>query len=261
MLPVLLFIAILAFLVFVIYFYKPGKKISLPEGYQELLSAHVAFYRNLDTAGKARFENMIRELLGYVHIHGVKTEVTDLDRILIAASGVIPIFGFPDWKYYNLRDILLYPGAFDKEDFSIDASGNTIGLVGSGTMQQMMILSKPALYHGFSPASEKENTGIHEFVHLLDKEDGSVDGLPENLLGKEYTHLWLNLMAKEIEAIKNGESDLNAYGATNQAEFFAVAAEYFFTSPDMFQTHHPELYELMTKIFQQQPLRNGIKKS
>lgn len=255
MLPVLLFIAILTFLVFVIYFYKPRNKISLPEGYQEMLSVHVAYYRALDSAGKTRFEILIRDLLGYVHIHGVKTEVTDLDRLLIAASGVIPIFGFREWKYYNLRDILLYPGAFDKEDFTIDASGNTLGLVGSGTLQQMMILSKPALYHGFSPASEKENTGIHEFVHLLDKEDGSVDGLPESLLGKAYTLTWLNLMAKEMEAIRNGESDLNAYGATSQAEFFAVAAEYFFTSPRLFQIHHPELYDLMTRIFQQDPAK------
>lgn len=259
MLPVLLFLGILALLVFVIYFYKPGKKISMPVGYQQMLTDHVTFYRVLDAPGKTRFESMIRELLGYIRIHGVKTEVTDLDRLLIAASGVIPIFGFPEWKYYNLRDILLYPGAFDKEDFAIDGTGNTLGMVGNGTMQQMMILSKPSLYHGFSPISEKENTGIHEFVHLLDKADGSVDGLPESLLGKDYIQPWLNLIAKEIEAIKNGESDLNAYGATNQAEFFAVAAEYFFTSPELFQTHHAELYQMMTRIFQQHPMRHENK--
>ncbi len=39
---------------------------------------------------------------------------------------------------------------------------------------------------------ERENTGIHEFVHLLDKEDGSVDGLPEALLAKQYTLPWLH---------------------------------------------------------------------
>ncbi len=255
MIPFLVFLGALGLLVFLLYFKRPVKKFALPLGYRQMLTEHVAFYRALDTAGKLRFEDRLSELLGYIRIHGVKTEVTDLDRILIGASGVIPIFGFPEWKYYNLRDILLYPGAFDQENFKIDNAGNTLGMVGNGALQQMMILSKPSLYHGFNPASEKENTGIHEFAHLLDKEDGAVDGLPEALLAKQYTLPWLNLIAKEIESIKKGESDINVYGATNQAEFFAVAAEYFFTNPEQFQTRHAELYGLMTEIFRQHPTR------
>jgi Mlc titration factor MtfA (ptsG expression regulator) len=120
-------------------------------------------------------------------------------------------------------------------------------------MQQMMILSKPALYRGFDNASDKENTGIHEFVHLLDKEDGDVDGLPEALLAKQYTIPWLNLIADNIAEIKKGRSDINVYGVTNKAEFFAVASEYFFEQPELFKKKHMALYELMTKIFQQPP--------
>ena len=218
-----------------------------------ILATHIAFYRNLDEAGKIRFQNKVKELLGYVKIHGVKTEVTDLDRLLIASSGVIPIFGFPEWKYYNLRDILLYPGAFNEIDFSIGKDADITGMVGNGTMQRMMILSKPALYSGFAGVSHKENTGIHEFVHLLDKEDGDVDGFPEALLQKQYIVPWLNLIAQNIAEIKEGKSDINVYGATNKAEFFAVAAEYFFEQPEKFKKKHAELYQLMTQIFNQHP--------
>ena len=253
MAPILVLIFIIAGAVLFMRYKRPAKTIVLPEGYKNILTEHVAFYRNLDQAGKTRFEEKIKEFLSYIRIHGVKTEVTDLDRLLIASSGVIPIFGFPEWKYYNLADILLYPDSFNEIDFSTEEDADILGMVGSGTMQRMMILSKPALHRGFADTSLKENTGIHEFVHLLDKEDGDVDGLPEALLEKQYTVPWLNLISDGIEEINKGESDFNVYGAKNKAEFFAVAAEYFFEQPVLFQKNHTALYDLMSKVFNQYP--------
>ncbi len=128
-----------------------------------------------------------------------------------------------------------------------------MGMVGSGAMNYTMILSKPSLYEGFSDKSDKENTGIHEFVHLVDKTDGVVDGVPELLLDKSEVSPWLHLMHTYIAAIKKDETDINPYGATNEAEFLAVASEYFFERPLLFEQKHPELYVLMEKIFRQDP--------
>jgi MtfA peptidase len=233
---------------------RPVKKIQLPNGYEQLLAKHVSFYRALEDEGKRRFEEKIREFLAYIRIHGVGTKVDDLDLLLVAASGIIPVFGFPEWRYYNLKDILLYPNTFYEEDFSTSGKGrDVLGMVGNGPLQMMMILSKPALHQGFDDSSGRENAGIHEFVHLLDKEDGVVDGLPEALLKRQYTLPWLKFMAENIAAIKAGKSDINIYGSKNEAEFLAVAAEYFFTQPGMFKRNHSDLYELMTQIFHQHP--------
>ena len=90
-------------------------------------------------------------------------------------------------------------------------------------------------------------------MHLLDKEDGDVDGLPEALLNRQYIIPWLELMKQNMDAIQSGNSDINAYAVTSKAEFFAVAAEYFFGRPDIFKEKHAELYQLMTKIFHQEP--------
>jgi MtfA peptidase len=79
-----------------------------------------------------------------------------------------------------------------------------------------------------------------------------VDGIPEFILGKEYILPWLQLMQQEIKQIMESRSDINPYGATNQAEFFAVVSEYFFERPDLLQSNHPELYELLATIFKQQ---------
>jgi Mlc titration factor MtfA (ptsG expression regulator) len=191
-----------------------------------------------------------------VRIDGIDTSVNDLDKLLVAASAVIPVFGFQKWKYYNLRNVLLYPGSFNKDEFL--ASGyeqNTLGMIGNGPMQKVMILSKPALHFGFQMEPPKENTGIHEFVHLLDKEDGDVDGLPEALLNRKFNSKWIELMNKNIQTIIEGRSDINDYGASNKAEFFAVTSEYFFNRPDLFKENHPELFDLMCKIFNQDPMK------
>jgi len=251
---IIVLLIILISIPIVIFYKRPAKKILLPGMYKKILSENVAFYRSLNNKEQISFEEKIKEFLGYVRITGVETNVEDIDKLLVAASAIIPIFGFPEWKYYNLREVLLYPETFDKEEFlSTNNRRNTLGMVGNGPMQRVMILSKPALHAGFINTQSMDNTGIHEFIHLIDKEDGDVDGLPEALLTRKYIVPWLNLMNESIHAIIEGRSDINIYGATNKAEFFAVAAEYFFKRPDLFKEKHKELYTLMTQIFQQTP--------
>ncbi|SFQ43217.1 M90 family metallopeptidase [Parafilimonas terrae] len=225
----------------------------LPDNFRSLLNEHVAFYKNLNDADKIKFESRIQDFLSYTRINAVNTEITSLDKLLVASSAIIPTFGF-NWHYYNLADVLLYDETFSEDEFAVNAkSANVLGMVGTGAMQRMMILSKPALRQGFANEISKSNTGIHEFVHLLDKADGDTDGIPEELMSRQYTIPWLKYMSEEIEKMKEGKSDINIYGATNKAEFFAVASEYFFGSPERFKKNHPELFDLMTKIFHQNP--------
>lgn len=253
--PIIVLIVLGLLIVFFIMYKRPAKKVILPTGFRKLLSQHVSYYRRLNKKNQLRFEEKLKEFLGYVRIDGVDTSVDDIDRLLIASSAVIPVFGFDKWKYYNLKNVLLYPGSFNKSEYL--ASGyekNTLGMIGSGPMQRVMILSKPALRNGFQMEPSRENTGIHEFVHLLDKEDGDVDGLPEALLNRKYNKQWIELVNKNIGAILSGLSDINYYGASNNAEFFAVASEYFFNCPELFKENHPQLFDAMCTIFNQNPI-------
>ena len=251
---VLLFIAIVVFLLNGIKKKKAVFKIEpLPGSYKILLQQHVAFYRALNTEEKNLFENKMAAFLSTVTIEGIKTEVEDIDRVLIAASAIIPIFAFKDWHYPNLTNILLYPEHFN-EDFDMEGNEKPVmGMVGNGSMNDKMILSKPALHEGFKNETDKNNTAIHEFVHLLDKMDGSTDGIPEIFLEKQYIIPWVNLMHKNISKILANKSDINPYGASSKTEFFAVAAEYFFERPVLFKSKHPELFAIMEDIFNQYP--------
>jgi len=239
-----------------LYFLLKKKKPAiepLTDDDKKILEDYVGFYHNLDSTDKLRFEQKVAEFFSAVRIEGVGLEMTTLDELLIASSAVIPIFGFDDWQYRNLSSVLLYPDTFNK-DFQFDgAERNIMGMVGTGYMNGQMILSRSALRHGFSKSAGKENTAIHEFVHLLDKSDGATDGIPENLMSHEYTLPWLKMMHEEIDRIADNKSDINPYAITNEAEFFAVVSEYFFEKPELLKDKHPELYHQLSIIFAQQP--------
>lgn len=227
------------------------KDTPFPENWRKILQDNVAFYRTLSAEDKKRFETEILIFLHETRVTGIKTEVDDLTLVLAAASAEIPVFGFPDWEYPNLGEILIYPGAFTK-DFRTEGEGRNVwGMVGTGLMEGVMILSKPALIGGFRNTNDKQNVGIHEFAHLIDAADGEYDGIPKVFLQNQYILPWIEAMAKEKKRIDSGESKMNPYGGTSPVEFFAVAAEYFFEHPEAMKKNKPELYELLTRIFQQ----------
>ena len=250
----LLAILILALfgLLLILFFRAKKKNIitgPIPETFRKILEEHVPFYKNLDDDRKQEFENRIQHFLASTRITGIKTTVEDIDRVLIASSAVIPIFNFSGWEYVNLHEVLLYPDSFDHEFQQEGAHRSIIGMVGSGGMNHVMILSQHELRQAFINKTGKTNTAIHEFVHLVDKTDGTIDGVPEFIVEKKYILPWLQLMRKEIELILKDRSDIDPYGATNEAEFFAVVSEYFFERPKLLKEKHPDLYKLLSEIF------------
>ena len=224
---------------------------TFPIAWRAILEEKVLFYHNLAPAEKVRFEHDISRFLKNVRITGVNTDVDITDKLLVASSAAIPVFGFPDWDYTFLDEVLLYPGSFDR-NFTIHSREEVItGMVGTGTMEGKMILSKPSLHRGFGVETDKQNVGVHEFIHLLDKEDGDIDGIPATLMNKKYSIPWLKLIRQKTEEIHGGEKDINPYGATHEREFFAVIGEYFFERPQLLRENHPDLYNLLTKAFNQ----------
>ena len=232
-----------------------------PTDWRIILIRDVSFYNSLSEEEKTRFEYKVQEFLLNCRITGIETTIDTRDKILVASSAVIPIFEFDGWKYSNIHEVLLYPSTFN-EKFETEGSERRIaGMVGDGSMEGMMILSQQALRHGFKNESDKENTAIHEFVHLIDKTDGNIDGIPSLLLEKQYSIPWIDLISKKIDEIYEGDSGINPYGGTNRAEFFAVVSEYFFERPKLLKRNHPNLYNLLERIFKQDMSSRNLNKN
>ncbi len=225
-----------------------------PGEWKRILEQKVPFYQALSAPDQGRFREEVHIFLREKRITGITTSVDDTIRVLVAASAIIPIFGFPGWEWEHIREILIYPTSFDEGYQMGSAQEHPIsGMVGTGAMNRMMILSKQDLLQGFQQPSHGQNVGIHEFTHLLDKSDGTVDGVPEVALPGRALRPWLNLVQTEMDKIRRGHSDINPYGLTNEAEFFAVVSEYFFEKPVRMKQKHPELYSMLEQIFHQDP--------
>jgi len=146
---------------------------------------------------------------------------------------------------------LIYPDSFD-ENYQIDEDSrrDTLGMVGAGHLSGVMILSKPALVAGFEIAGDKRNVGIHEFAHLVDKADGSIDGIPPGVPA-DVARTWIQWVAKELAYPPAKSSHINTYAYTNEAEYFAVLVEYFFEAPGILQQKNPRVYDMLEKMIRQ----------
>lgn len=227
------------------------QKVKTPDKWKTILYERVHFYKNLDANQRVQFEFDIQRFLADVRISGIQTTVSIEDRLLVASSAVIPLFGFPAWTYSHLNEVLLYPSSFDR-NYNLNNPDEIItGMVGNGPMEGKVIFSKPSLHAGFDIANDKKNVGIHEFVHLFDKETGSVDGVPPGFEDKSYALPWLDFVNQKTNEIMFNESDIDGYATTNRQEFLAVASEYFFERPNLLKSKHPVLYERLAGFFNQ----------
>jgi Mlc titration factor MtfA (ptsG expression regulator) len=246
-----IFFALLIIILIILFVFRPRRKdmIAWPEDYRDTLNDYVSFYANLEEEGKKQFEDKFEKFLLATKITGANAVIEDLDRVLIGAAAVIPVYYINDWEYVNLREILVYPGNFNTE-FEQEGHERMIsGMVGTGHLQNVMILSKWELRQGFINSQSNRNTALHEFIHLVDKMDGTLDGVPELLLERKYLAQWKQLIEQTMLDVRNGVSDIDAYAATSPVECFAVISEYFFEQPEAFQANHPELNTLLQRIF------------
>lgn len=220
-----------------------------PETWRDLLRTHVAYYNHLPPDRQSQFERDVQIFLSEQPITGVGVEVTDLLRLLVASSAVMLTFGWPDWEYDNVPEILIYPKRFS-EDFDVTCSARHRSVSGMVAPQGAVIFSAPDLYHSFK-SKGGYHVGLHEFAHLLDMEAWQADGVPGNLAPRLQRH-WVAVIQNELERVRRGESILGDYAGTSLAECFAVAVEYFFTLPSELKEDDPSLYNLLSSFFNQE---------
>ena len=227
---------------------KPAIYRQIPIQWKSILRHRVQFYNRLDANRKKDFEDRIQYFLTTVRFIGIKTQVTDIDRILVAAGAVITLFGFKKWHFSNLQEILIHPA-----DFIIPGTDKKVrGLVGYGAMEGRMMLSRKALIEGFYNASDGKNIAIHEFIHILDMEDGKVDGVLSDIMHDIDISPWMHLIHQKMSEIEEGRSGIRKYGAANEIEFLSVASELFFENPDKMEKEHPKLFKALDTIFNPQ---------
>ena len=204
-----------------------------------------------------------QELEGLIHVFisekafepcGGLDEITPHMQRLIAAQACILLLRKPHDLYANLRTIRLYPEAY----IATGENGETSVRLGESWTTGSVVLAWSSVLSGGRNTEDGHNVAIHEFSHQLDQADGAGDGVPLLETVGSYKE-WAAVMKPEFEALirhseKNKRTVMDSYGATNPAEFFAVATETFYEKPDQLQEKHPELYNLLQNYYGVNPV-------
>lgn len=215
---------------------------------ESLLLRHVAFYAALSGEARRRFAARIRDFLSTVRVSGAGCDVTDLDRVLVAASAQMLLHGTDEYRYPGLREVLLHPTHFGEDGAPGDPDEDMLGLVGEELLSSTVVLSREDLHAGFAPGADL-HVGLHEFAHWLDRLDGAADGVPEHYLPAGAALRWRRVIDAELQRVRMGRGWLDPYAAEDAAELFAVATEHYFLWPRELRGAHGELYGLLRGLY------------
>jgi len=236
-----------------------------PAAWRRLLRRHVPLVARLPARQQLRLKGLMQVFLAEKPILGCRgLRVTDEIRITIAALACLPLLGAARGVYPELRQVLVYPGAFVVER-PVSADGllheQRRVLAGESWSQGQVLLAWDEVRRGAATPGDGHNVVIHEFAHQLDQAGGPANGAPALPTAEAYRR-WSTVMRNEFEALRGrlarpdlaGPGLIDAYAATDPAEFFAVVSELFFERPAELAAGHPALYAELSGYYRLDPL-------
>ncbi|MDA8083814.1 MAG: zinc-dependent peptidase [Nitrospiraceae bacterium] len=229
------------------------------------MRANVAHYCVLDDADRSELKAIMQVFLEEKQWEGCGgLDLTDEIRVTIAAQACLLQLGLPHDYYRNVQSILVYPstvvppehrpGIFEHVDGPVAVP---VPILGQAFAQGPVILVWDAVLHGARHPEQGHNVVYHEFAHKLDMLDGVADGTPL-LADRDQFAEWVAVCSFEFLRLRRLAEEghktfLDAYGATNEAEFFAVATEEFFDRPIDLRKQVPDLYRVLSAFYRQDP--------
>ena len=236
-----------------------------PPEWEPIMAAEVPYDAPLSPDKRALLRKYILVFLAEKKFEGcVGLEMTDTIRVSIAAQACILLLGQPDPTFYpSLKTILIYPHHYVSTGYQqqggLVLEGEQVRL-GESWHRGPVVLSWDDVHAGASDVHDGHNVVFHEFAHQLDDEHGGTDGAP-TLPARSMYISWARVLGKEYSQLldkveRHRRSDIDKYGATNPAEFFAVVTEAYFERPKRLQKKHPELYEQLREFYEQDSPEN-----
>ena len=230
--------------------------------WREIIERNVPFVRYLPLVDREELERHIQVFLAEKHFEGAGgLKVTDTIRVTIAAQACVLLLHRKTDYYPSLYSIIVYPHAYFARQLKRDAAGIMTEAMqprlGESWKRGAIVLSWDDVLSGAADIHDGHNVVFHEFAHQLDAEDGETDGVP--ILSRRSQYLaWARILGQEYERLQQEvgcgeETLLDRYGATNPAEFFAVATEFFFEKPLQLKGRIPQLYDELSLYYKQDP--------
>jgi len=234
-----------------------------PTEWQQIVQKNVPIYNRLPDSLKEQLHGLVNVFIAEKKFEGCGgLEITDEIRVTIAAQASMLLLNRRVGYFRKLHTILVYPHTYvartESHNGTVTVNGQSIRL-GESWQNGPVVLAWDSVTGGTLNITDARNVILHEFAHQLDQEDGTADGAP--ILEHRSGYLtWARVLSKEYEALqrkkrKGGRAVMSKYGATNPAEFFAVATETFFEKPKQMKKKHPELYDELKNYYKLNPVK------
>lgn len=211
------------------------------------MCTYATYYGKLDPEGQKRYEQVVAAFVNDKEWSGSGIAVVDEMKVMIGACAAQLLHGFPDVRLRHFERVMVCSGPYRSR------AGDALHMGEVRPSAGLIIISWSDFVQGYAHPRNAYNVGLHEMAHALWFEN-AIDNGEFQFLEPVLLRKWIALAAAEIARIQGGRRGfLRSYAGTNEAEFFAVAVEYFFEQPKEFQTALPELYGTLCGLLRQDP--------
>ncbi len=238
---------------------------AFPASWRKILQQRVPLVRRLPVDLQLQLKKHMQVFIAEKSFLGCGgLQITAEMRVVIAAQACLLILNRATDYFANVRQVLVYPGAFVVNRTTVDGAGvqqeDRQALSGESWSQGQVILSWQDTLDGAAIADDGRNVVIHEFAHQLDQENGAARGAPPPTLGdarhdaQRWSQVFHAAYAQlQSEARHGVDGLLDHYGAQDPAEFFAVVSEVFFEQPQALAAEYPLLYQELSGYYKVDP--------
>ncbi len=232
-----------------------------PSEWDGILRRNMPLYARMPEPLRKELQGRVNVFLDEKNFEGCGgLEMTDEVRVTVAAEACLLLLGRKARYYPRLSSVLVYPNPYVVPSVrplgghwveGIDVRAGESWPVGA------VVVTWDDERHAAGDVGEARNVALHEFAHQLDQENGSADGIPM-LESTSSVVTWARIISKEFERLQRAARRhkptlLDHYGATNPAEFFAVATETFFENPRALRARKPQLYAELKEYYRVDP--------
>jgi Mlc titration factor MtfA (ptsG expression regulator) len=235
-----------------------------PPLWNAIVENNLPLYSRLSPAERRRLQGHVQVFLAekqFIGCGGLR--VTEEMKLTIAAVACLLLLNERGKYFPKLRTILVYPSTYfvneTKTTGGYFIEERRVARLGESWSSDRVVLSWEQVQRDTRNWRDGHNVVLHEFAHQLDQEDGTAEGVPILPQNADYP-IWAQVMTdayqqlcQDVERVK--KTVMDSYGATNPAEFFAVATETFFEKPRQLSKKHPELYAQLQRYYQLNPLQ------
>ncbi|MBC7948831.1 MAG: zinc-dependent peptidase [Chitinophagaceae bacterium] len=215
--------------------------------YSFIIGSVFSYFNDLPPESKLKFVKRVYQFKANKKFHYIGLENNDDTAILVSASAIQVTFGLKNYMMSYFRDIYVLADAYHMDN-------DEELYIGHVAPDGIYLSLKHFLYGYSTKTKDNVNVAVHEMAHALVYNNFFAQYGVDSHFRLNYEKFSSSTGAILADVITNRRSYLRSYAFSNLHEFWAVSVEAFFVNPAGLRLNMPELYEVLVRVLNQDPL-------